>query len=111
MATPPFDRAVALACTLASVRRRWLYVRCRCGHSSPHPLRLMLESRPDLASRTVADALVRLRCSGCGERDITVHLCEDAHGPGPITGSLEPGWALLLHGGGVPEERSNSSRG
>ena len=58
----------------------------------------MLERRPDLSGRTVADALVRLRCGGYGKRDITVHLCEDTHGPGPITGSLEPGWALLLHG-------------
>lgn len=52
-----------------------------CGHFIPHPVRLILEQGPDLSSRMVSDALVRLRCSGCGKRNITVHLCEGANRP------------------------------
>ena len=96
-AVPPLDRAIALACTLRTLRGRWLYVRCRCGRSCPHPVRLTLLERPERAGQTVADVLVGLRCTGCQGRRITVHLCEDAHGVGSLPKAIQPGWALLLH--------------
>ncbi len=102
-AVPPYDRTIALACTMHTLRGRWLHVRCRCGHSTPHPVRLMLIEQPNWAGRTLADVLVNLRCRGCrGRRRLTIHLCEDAHGVGSLPKSIQPGWALLLHDGGGP---------
>ena len=59
---PPFDRAIALACTLRTLRGRWFYVRCACRTSSWHPVRLMLQDDPATACSIFADVLVRLRC-------------------------------------------------
>jgi hypothetical protein len=42
----PFDRSIALACTMRTLRGRWLHVQCRCGQSSPNPVRLMLREEP-----------------------------------------------------------------
>ncbi len=102
-AKPPFDRSVALACTMRTLRGRWLHVRCRCGQSSPNPVRLMLREQPECAGQTVADVLVSLRCRSCHGRRITVHLCEDAHGVGSLPKSITPGWALLLHDAAGPD--------
>ncbi len=52
---PPFNRTVALACTLDTVRTRWLDVRCACNDATPHPIRLMLTQNPALARQTPAD--------------------------------------------------------
>ena len=98
-AVPPSDRAIALACTMRTLRGRWLHVRCRCKHSVPHPVRLLLRENPGCATQTLADELVHLRCIRCGGRGVTVHLCEDAHGVGSLPKSITPGWALLLHDG------------
>lgn len=101
---PPYDRAVALACTLRTVRTRWLSVQCRCNYHTPYPIRAMLAQHPGWAAQTIADTLVRLRCHGCGGRDrLTVHLCETAHGCGPQSGTVRRGWVLLLHGAGPIE--------
>ncbi len=97
-AAPPFDRTIALACTLQTVRGRWLHLRCGCGTAEAQPVRLMIQNRPEAAAGTLADAVVRLRCGACGARPATVHLCQDGHGPGPIVGGPETGWSLLLHG-------------
>ncbi len=87
-----------------TLRGRWVHVRCRCGHSTPHPVRLMLVERPECARQTLADVLVNLRCTGCRRRDrLTIHLCQDAHGVGSLPKSIRPGWALLLHEAGGPE--------
>lgn len=103
-AIPPFDRVVALACTMRTLRGRWLNVRCRCGHTTPNPVRLMLQEQPECGGQTLADVLVRLRCRGCqGRNRLTIHLCEDAHGVGSLPRSIQPGWALLLHYGAGPE--------
>ncbi len=96
-AAPPFDRAVALACTMRTLRGRWLHIRCHCGQTVPNPVRLMLREKPECAGQTAADVLVSLRCSRCLGRRLTVHLCEDAHGIGSQPKSTRPGWALLLH--------------
>jgi hypothetical protein len=95
---PPFDRAIALACTLHTLRARWLHLRCGCGAIEAQPGRLVLRDRPEAASGTLADVVVRLRCAACGAQPVAVHLCQDGHGPGPIVGGPEPGWNLLLHG-------------
>ena len=100
---PPYDRPIALACTMHTLRGRWLNVRCGCGHTTPHPVRLMLVEQPGSAGRTLADVLVNLRCQGCqGRSRLTIHLCEDAHGVGARPRAVAPGWALLLHDGAAP---------
>ena len=109
---PPFDRTVALACTLGTLRTRWLHVRCGCDHATPHPIRLMLTEQPALARQTLADTLVRLKCRGCHQRGrLTVHLCETPHGAGPRSGVVRQGWTLLLHdGAGQPPEAMARSK-
>ncbi len=82
---------------MRTLRGRWLDVRCRCGHTTPHSVRLMLIEQPQCAGQTVADVLVSLRCRNCSGRRITVHLCEDAHRVGSLPKSIHPGWVLLLH--------------
>ena len=95
--TPPFDRAVALACTLQTLRGRWLYMRCACLASSSHPVRLMLQKEPAAARRTLADVVVHLRCNTCKARPTSVHLTERPLPP-DVEGDIVPGWHLLLHG-------------
>lgn len=65
----------------------------------------MLREQPGLAERSLADAAIRLRCTGCGGRELTLRLCENAHGPGPISGAVTLGWALLLHDGAGEDAR------
>ncbi len=101
-AIPPFDRAIALACTMATLRGRWLHVRCACLASSSRPVRLILRDDPAAGRCTLADALVRLRCDACKARPASVHLTETALPP-DVQGDIVPGWHLLLHGGRVGE--------
>ena len=96
-ATPPFDRAIALACTMGTLRGRWLYVRCTCLASSCRPVRLILRDDPVAARSTLADVLVRLRCDTCRARPASVHLTETPLPP-DVVGNVVPGWHLLLHG-------------
>ena len=96
-ATPPFDRAIALACTMQILHDRWLYVRCRCLASSCRPVRLTLCDNPGLARSTLADVLVRLRCDTCKARLASIHLTETPLPP-DVVGEVVPGWHLLLHG-------------
>ena len=96
-ATPPFDRAIALACTMATLRGRWLHVRCGCAHLSSLPIRLLLASGRAAAGQSLADLLVRLRCDGCGARPVSMHLTEAAYPPA-VHGDVVQGWQMLLHG-------------
>ncbi len=94
----------ALACTMRTLRGRWLNIRCRCGYTTLHPVRLMLKECPECAGQTLADVLVNLRCRGCqGRSRLTIHLCEHAHGVGSLPRATQPGWALLLHDGAGAE--------
>ncbi len=97
---PPFDRAVALACTMRTLRGRWLAVRCHCGASSTPPVKLMLVERPDLARSTLAVVLVSLRCHVCRGRPASVALVETSYGGLDEGGGgpAERGWRLVLHG-------------
>ena len=101
-ASPPYDRAIALACTMHTLRGRWIYVTCRCGARQSRPVRMMLTEQPTTAARTLADVVVHLRCHSCSGRPVSVHLAETALGPGPVSGRVEAGWSVLLHGA-VPQ--------
>lgn len=63
-------------------------------HTS-QPIGLMLHEQPAAAGRNLFDAVVRLRCTGCGGRELTLHLCVNGHRPGPVSGYIKLGWALL----------------
>jgi len=54
----PADRALALACSIRTLRHLWLHIRC-CG-SATVPLRTIGRSG------TLADYLMALRCRQCG---------------------------------------------
>ena len=97
---PPFDRAIALACSMLTLRARWLYVRCACGTSDARPIRLMLADGSLPGDSTLADVVVHLRCHSCRARPFTIHLSENGYGPGGVAGRTESGWCLHLHGGG-----------
>jgi hypothetical protein len=93
---PPFDRAIALACTMATLRARYLSVRCSCGAVQTLPVRLMIQADLSAGTRSLADVVVHIRCYACRQRPAAIHLCADAHGPGPLRGGPEPGWSVLL---------------
>ncbi|MGI4939906.1 MAG: hypothetical protein ACRYHQ_04970, partial [Janthinobacterium lividum] len=94
----PYDRTIALACTLPALRARWLYVRCTCGASHGLPISLAMQENPAAARWTLADLVVRVWCKECRGKALTVHLTEDHRAPGPQVGGPLPEWALLLHG-------------
>ena len=88
--TSPFDRAIALVCTLQTLRGRWLYVSCACLASSCRPVRLLLRDDPAAGRNTLANVLVRLRCDACKARPASVHLTEAALPP-DVRGDVVPG--------------------
>ena len=103
--SPPFDRAIALACTLPALRARWVHLRCGCGASHGLPIRLVLAENRAAARWTLADLVVRVRCKQCRGKALTLHLAEEST-PGGYRGyggTLT--WALLLHeaAGGATE--------
>ena len=64
----------------------------------------MLAENPAFTHQTLADTLVRLRCSGCHQRGrLTAHLCQTPHGAGPRSGVVRQGWTLLLHEAAGPD--------
>ena len=94
-----------------TLRGRWLHASCRCGHITPHRIALLLGEQPALANRSLADALVNLRCHGCRQRgQLTVHLCEKAAGPAPGNRDLA-GWVLLLHGAQIASQAASQVAG
>jgi hypothetical protein len=89
---PPADRAVLIACSVRSLRRHCLEVRCGC-RTVHIPLRLMAAG--GAAGLTLADVLLRLRCEKCGERPASVALEEDAAAGAP--GRMgATGWRVVL---------------
>ena len=95
---PPFDRGIALACTLDTLRGRWLYVACACRASSCRPIRLLLAEDTSAWRRSLADTVVLLRCNQCRGRPCTVFLMENGLPP-DVIGDVRPGWRILLHPG------------
>ena len=88
--TPPFDRNLALACHVRTVRQCWLELRC-CDGTTLLPLRDMgADDR-----RTLADVLVRLRCRMCRGRPTEVTLLESPQQPPAAYGGRPP-WRLML---------------
>ncbi len=104
---PPFDRTIALACSMHTLRHRVLNLRCKCGWSSPQPIQALLRDGQAHPGQTLADALVLARCGGrctmsATRQPMTVHLCETIYGPErPEVAAIHrrPAWEILLHDG------------
>ena len=87
-----------------TLRGRWLHIRCRCGDSASHPVKLMLREQPERLGQTAADVLVTLRSAGRqGRHRLAIHLFEYGHGIGALPKSVKPGWALPPHDTAGPE--------
>ena len=97
---PPYDRTIALACTMGTLHHRYLTTACRCGNTTPHPIKLMISEREVRPEQTLADAVVLVRCTICHQRgQMPAWLCETVYCPDGkhLTPSQRPGWAILLH--------------
>jgi hypothetical protein len=92
---PPGDRTLLLACSVRSLRKWWLEVRCSCK-TQFMPLRLMA-SNHELARLSLADVLIQLRCEKCREPPKIVVIVEDP--AGNAAGRIAPpGWRVVLIG-------------
>lgn len=63
---------------------------------------MTLEENPSAERWTLADLVVRTRCTACRGREVLVLLVEDHRLPvgSGVAGGAEPGWSLPLHGAG-----------
>ncbi len=92
----PYDRALALASLVRTMRDHYLAVRCSCGAARVIGLRQMAEDKR-LALCTLADIALRLSCTGCHNGPDQVHLTATVSGLGPLpTGHRSLVWTLPL---------------
>ena len=81
--TGPYDRALALASLVRTMRDHYLAVRCSCGASRVIGLRQMAGDKR-LAHCTLAHVALRLSCTGCHNGPDEVHLTATVSGVGPL---------------------------
>lgn len=92
----PYDRALALASQVRTMRDHYLAVRCSCGASRVIALLQMARNR-SLANCTLAHVALRLSCTGCHNGPDEVYLTATIYGIGPLpTGSVSLVWTLPL---------------
>jgi len=92
----PYDRALALASLVRTMRDHYLAVRCSCGASRVTGLRQMAQDRR-LVDCTLAHVALRLSCTGCHNGPDEVHLTATTSGVGPLpTGHQTLVWTLPL---------------
>ena len=78
----PYDRALALASLVRTMRDHFLDVRCSCGAKRVISLQQMARNR-SVADRTLAHVALRLSCTGCHDGPDEVHLTATISGLGP----------------------------
>ncbi|HKM65134.1 MAG TPA: hypothetical protein VJY39_21860 [Acidisphaera sp.] len=93
LSAPP-DRTLARAATVGTLRAHWLETRCCRSVSLP----LQVIARQGHAHRTLADVVVRLRCSSCGEPPASIELIEHAAMVGAAMYGGRPPWRVQLVG-------------
>jgi len=91
----PADRALALACSIYTLRHLWLHVRC-CG-SATTPLRMIKRGG------TLADYLMALRCKQCAAPPRFAMLIDE-----PAQATRRPydgaeSWQLIVVGEDEPD--------
>ena len=102
------DGTVRLRCYLPLADSHWLFAGCwgrkGCGHIAPISVRAAIRFMGS-SGATVGELEQRLRCSGCGNRQIGIAVQPDTrtaeaierHGPAPKTRAGLPDW---VGGGG-----------
>ena len=92
----PYDRALALASLVRTMRDHYLAVHCACGAARVIAISRMARDRR-LADRTLAHVALRLSCEGCRTGPDEVWLTETIYGIGPApTGAVGLGWSICL---------------
>lgn len=92
----PYDRALALASLVRTMRDHYLAVRCTCGAARVIAIGHMAGDRR-LADCTLAHVALRLSCEGCRTGPDEVWLAESIYGIGPApTGAVALGWSICL---------------
>lgn len=95
-APAPYDRALALASLVRTMRDHYLAVSCTCGAARVIAVGQMARDRR-LADRTLAHVALRLACEGCRNGPDEVWLTESIFGIGPApAGSVSLGWSICL---------------
>ena len=79
MREPPYDRSLALAAQVQTMRDHYLDVSCGCGDRRVIALGVMARDRK-LATATLAHVALRLACRGCRTGPDEVYLCATSHG-------------------------------
>lgn len=79
MREPPYDRALALAAQVRTMRDHYLDVSCGCGDRRVIALGVMAQD-PRTATATLAHVALRLSCSGCYRGPDEVYLCATVYG-------------------------------
>lgn len=74
MPEPPYDRALALAAQVQTMRDHFLEVSCGCGERRVIALGVMARERR-IATATLAHVALRITCHGCTTGPDEVHLC------------------------------------
>lgn len=82
LSDPPYDRALALASLVKTMRHHYLDVRCNCGAQRVIGLGQMAKDRRT-ANLTMAHVALRLACERCENGPDAVYLTATIYGIGP----------------------------
>ena len=103
MREPPYDRALALAAQVRTMRDHYLDVSCGCGDRRVIALGVM--ARDSLtATATLAHVALRLSCRGCRNGPDDIYLCATINGREAPTFGGGTVWTMPL----VTRERQPS---
>jgi len=87
MQESPYDRALALAAQVRTMRDHFLDVSCGCGDRRVIALGMMARDNR-VATATLAHVALRLSCLGCRTGPDEIHLCATINGmQAPIFGA------------------------
>ena len=95
MPEPPYDRALALAAQVRTMRDHYLEVMCGCGDRRVIGLGVMARD-PSVATATMAHVALRITCHGCTTGPDEVHLCATSSGLVPPTFGGGIVWTMPL---------------
>lgn len=79
MSEPPYDRSLALAAQVQTMRDHFLEVSCGCGERRVIALGVMARDRK-LAAATLAHVALKITCHGCSTGPDEVYLCATING-------------------------------
>ena len=95
MPEPPYDRPLALASLVRTMRHHYVAVRCGCGAERVIAIARMADDSR-LADYTLAHVAMTLRCEGCHDGPDEVHLAATVHGMRPASGGGDVVWTMPL---------------